>query len=56
MEFMVAKLRELVHSKCETYFDAFLLFLTHPNSLLVLRFKNAKLIRKFEQQRCFESA
>ena len=46
MEFMVAKLRELVHSKCETYFDAFLLFLTHP--LLVLRFKNAKLIRKFE--------
>ena len=36
MEFMVAKLRELVHSKCETYFDAFLLFLTHPNSLLVL--------------------
>ena len=48
MEFMVAKLRELVHSKCETYFDAFLLFLTYLNSLLVLRFKNAKLIRKFE--------
>ena len=28
--FMMAKLREVVHSKYETYFDAFLIFLTHP--------------------------